>query len=146
MTLFQAVTGGVTWQECSEVLEQISPALELAFATYITITCFAVLNVVTGTFCQSAISAAESDPNMIAVNLAMKRKKREELLNRLFEMIDHDESGAISYVEMENTLTDLQVQAGFEALGLEVNDAWMLFKLLDSDLTDMVDIHKFMNG
>jgi len=146
MTLFKAATGGMNWQDCSDVLREISPVLELCFASYIIITCFAVLNVVTGTFCQSAMKAAESDPNMIAVTMANKKKKREEMICELFDMIDRDHNGRVSYEEMQDMMTNTQIQASFEVLGLEVRDSWMLFRLLDEDRDHLIDMDEFMQG
>merc|ERR1712048_130065 len=59
LTLFKCISGGLSWHEASEPLLRISPLLELLFAIYISFTYFAVLNVVTGVFCSSAIETAQ---------------------------------------------------------------------------------------
>jgi Ca2+-binding EF-hand superfamily protein len=146
MTLFQSVTGGLSWIDCLKALRAISPVLELVFVLYITITCLAVLNVITGTFCQSAMAAAESDPDLIAATLMVKKEKDEQLMYKLFHQIDHDGSGKISYTELKTVLEDYHIRATFATLGLDGQDAWTLFRLLDADRTDMIDVAEFING
>lgn len=149
MTLFQAVTNGVSWGDCSLVLLEISPFFLVMFIFYIILTrltCFAVLNVVTGTFCQSAIAAASRDPDLIAANLKGHQQKTEHQLKKLFETLDCTGSGQVSYAELEHKLQSEDVIAAFQALKLEVNDAWTLFKLLDQDQTDLIDVSEFVVG
>eukprot|EP00413_Alexandrium_margalefii_P030028 CAMPEP_0204556198 /NCGR_PEP_ID=MMETSP0661-20131031/29422_1 /ASSEMBLY_ACC=CAM_ASM_000606 /TAXON_ID=109239 /ORGANISM="Alexandrium margalefi, Strain AMGDE01CS-322" /LENGTH=59 /DNA_ID=CAMNT_0051563305 /DNA_START=56 /DNA_END=231 /DNA_ORIENTATION=+ len=57
-TLFQAITGGISWHEPVETLGQVSVMLVWLFTAYLSFTYFAVMNVVTGVFCNSAIESA----------------------------------------------------------------------------------------
>merc|ERR1712139_248496 len=92
------------------------------------------------------MQAAKRDPRLIAANLVAKRDKAEMQLKKLLDMIDSDGSGKISYGELEKFLNNVDVSAAFEALDLEVNDAWTLFKLLDQDRADMINIQEFIFG
>lgn len=128
------------------VMRQISPVVEIIFGLYISVAYFAVLNVVTGTFCQSAMSAAEKDPALIAENLMQFKVEDHEQMDRLFAMIDVDERGFISYGELRSKLEDVDVCATFEALGLRVQDAWSLFRLMDAEEKDVIEIQDFMDA
>ncbi|CAJ1365197.1 unnamed protein product, partial [Effrenium voratum] len=61
MTLLQTATGGVSWIEVEASLQTISPLLVITFLCYFSFIYFAVLNVVTGVFCSSAIESASED-------------------------------------------------------------------------------------
>merc|ERR1712196_248947 len=63
-TLFKSISGGVSWQDASEPLQWVYQPLQWLFAGYIAFTYFAVLNVVTGVFCNSAIETASRDPDL----------------------------------------------------------------------------------
>lgn len=146
MSLFKAITGGVSWHECSQSLLRIHPLYELLFGCYIAFTVFAVLNVVTGVFCQSAITAAERDPDLIALTLQNSREAAEKQMTELFESLDVDGSGQLTIAELEELIDDNVIQARFMALGLHVTDAWSLFKLIDTDKSDVIDLEEFVLG
>merc|ERR1712224_1013295 len=62
-TLFKAISNGVGWHDVLVPLSRVGWGLEALFSSYIVFAYFAVLNVVTGTFCSSAIEAAQRDPD-----------------------------------------------------------------------------------
>merc|ERR1712107_377782 len=100
----------------------------------------------TGVFCQSAIESAERDADMVIQSLIANKKWHIDQLKKLFKKIDNDESGVITIQEFESHFEDSEVQAFFESLELEPQDAWTLFKLLDLDETFDVDIEEFISG
>merc|ERR1712232_679468 len=58
-TLFMSISGGARWHDALRPLNEIGPVAVVVFYAYITFTYFAVLNVVTGVFCQSAMESAQ---------------------------------------------------------------------------------------
>ncbi|CAK9001794.1 Sodium channel protein type 4 subunit alpha A (Voltage-gated sodium channel subunit alpha Nav1.4a) [Durusdinium trenchii] len=61
LSLYQAMTGGVDWNDLSLPLEPISPIMSLIFALYIAFAVLAMMNVVTGVFVESALGSARED-------------------------------------------------------------------------------------
>jgi len=145
-TLFKAITGGISWHDVVEPLGSVSVLLTCLFAIFIFFTYFAVLNVVTGVFCQSAIEAAHRDPDLIVHSLIMNKKAYIDKIKNLFTSLDGDDSGHITLKELEKLMKDETLQAHFEALDLDVNDAWTLFKLIDQDNQHTIDIEEFVMG
>lgn len=145
-TLFKAIAGGLSWQEAVDCLELAGVAMVLIFLFFIAFAYFAVLNVVTGVFCQSAIESSQHDKEVVVQNELAKRKSYEEKITQLFRGIDTNDDGCITLQEFENHLQDEQVIAYFDALELGTSDAWSLFKLLDSDKTNTIDIEQFVTG
>ena len=56
-----SITGGVSWEEVLGPLKAINAFWVVLFLFYICFTHFAVLNVLTAVFCQSAIDGAQND-------------------------------------------------------------------------------------
>merc|ERR1712187_354928 len=63
-----------------------------------------------------------------------------------FEEIDEDGDGAVTLEEFEKYLEDDSILTYFNALGLDIDAAWSLFLLLDTDETGTVDIEEFVLG
>ncbi|CAE7194956.1 unnamed protein product, partial [Symbiodinium sp. CCMP2456] len=61
LTLFLSITGGISWQDALAPLREISALAATAYLAYIIIAVFAILNVVTGVFCNMAIESARAD-------------------------------------------------------------------------------------
>merc|ERR1719150_2214339 len=60
-TLFKTISNGLSWHDAVEPLHGIHWTLAGLFTIFITFTYFAVLNVLTAVFCQSAIDSAQLD-------------------------------------------------------------------------------------
>jgi len=148
-TLYKVVTNGVDWEDVAYPLAAIHWGWVVLFNFFLTFTLFAVLNVVVGVFCQSAIQSANADyENSIRQKLTEKTKFLRQI-RILFLDIDVSMEGTITYHEFQKHLDDERVGAYFEALGLDPTDAWDLFKLLDTDSdasNGAIDCEEFVEG
>merc|ERR1712151_907905 len=75
-----------------------------------------------------------------------EKDKYLQCMTDIFEEMDTDGTGFISLDEFEEKLDDDQVIAYFSTLKLDVSDARLLFKLLDHDRSDEVNITEFITG
>merc|ERR1711920_390369 len=107
---------------------------------------FAILNVVTAVFCQSAINSAQLDKDLATMQLLDELNIFSEKLTGLFKSIDSDESGFITLNELEDVLSEPFANAYMESLGISTADAWTLVKLLDHDKTGTIDLAEFVSG
>ncbi|CAK9001861.1 unnamed protein product [Durusdinium trenchii] len=144
-TCFMAVTGGISWEVASDPLLKISFLWWLLFITYVGFTVFAVLNVMTGVFCQSAIKSAQHDTDLFLQNMLVERDvcwpprlACEGFVQGL--------SGSLTLAELEEHLGDPAVQAYFASMELSITDVWSFFKLLDSDLEAEISPETFFEG
>merc|ERR1712083_360287 len=102
----------------------------LVYLAYITFTYFAVLNVVTGVFCQSAIeSAAHDQEAMLQAFISNKRLYISRFME-LFAQIDDDNSGYITKEQFLSQIEDDRVQGFFSTLDIDPSDAINLFRLI----------------
>mmetsp|Transcript_29461 Transcript_29461/g.84318 ORF Transcript_29461/g.84318 Transcript_29461/m.84318 type:complete len:687 (-) Transcript_29461:36-2096(-) len=145
-TLFKAVTGGVSWQDVSTPLGKVHPLMEGVFLIYISFTYFAVLNVVTGVFCQSAIESANHDKDMVVQAQLANKQKYKEQLEELFKSMDPDQTGLVTFNMFEEALSheEKELQAYLDSMGITPDDAWALFRLMDLDESQDIDMEEFI--
>lgn len=87
-TLFRAISGGLTWTDTADALVAVNWIWSYLFTFYITFCCFAVLNVMTGVFCHSAIQGSEKDQEMVIQSVLQDKQKYMSSLKDLFDQID----------------------------------------------------------
>eukprot|EP00933_Yihiella_yeosuensis_P063480 TRINITY_DN6663_c0_g1_i4.p1 TRINITY_DN6663_c0_g1~~TRINITY_DN6663_c0_g1_i4.p1 ORF type:complete len:665 (+),score=95.67 TRINITY_DN6663_c0_g1_i4:110-2104(+) len=145
-TLFQSISGGLEWEHQVAALESISWIWSSSFNAYICFIYFAVLNVMTGVFCHSAIQGAERDHDMAVQQLLQDRTRVLRDLEILFQTIDTDGGGYITIEEFEEHFDSAPVKAFFEILGLHAEDGWTLFNALDADGDHKLSAEEFFKG
>jgi len=145
-TLFMSITGGISWHVAETPLMGLSLAWKVVFMLYISFTMFAVLNVMTGVFCQSAIESAARDHDMAMQNVVTDKQNFTRKFRHLFHMLDVDDTGYITLVELEERMEDHDVKTYFEALELSIDDVWTFFRLLDGDSGQEIDLEEFLYG
>ncbi|CAJ1411164.1 unnamed protein product [Effrenium voratum] len=145
-TLFMAVTGGISWEVASDPLWEISWIHWWLFLFYVSFTVLAVLNVMTGVFCQSAIKSAQHDHELLLQNMLAEKDDHLKRIKDLFAKLDHDGSGTVTLAELEDHMSDPSVQAFFESLELSITDVWSFFKLLESNVGCDIEPDAFFEG
>merc|ERR1712196_71593 len=73
-TLFKAISSGADWGDVVKPLWNISAGWGLFFLVYLTFCFFLVLNVITSSFCQSAIESSQRDLDAIIYNELKRRQ------------------------------------------------------------------------
>ncbi|CAJ1454900.1 unnamed protein product [Effrenium voratum] len=145
-TLYASITGGLTWVEARDAFQKISPLWGILFEIYIAFCNFAVLNVMTGVFCQSAIESAEKDHELNLESVSNEKEKYIRAVRRLFTQLDENSDGGITRREFERAWDDPVLQTIFDALEITSTDAWNLFAQLDRDGSGEVDVDEFLEG
>eukprot|EP00928_Gymnodinium_smaydae_P039098 TRINITY_DN26794_c0_g3_i1.p1 TRINITY_DN26794_c0_g3~~TRINITY_DN26794_c0_g3_i1.p1 ORF type:complete len:524 (-),score=55.03 TRINITY_DN26794_c0_g3_i1:210-1781(-) len=146
LTLYASALNGLAWADVADALESVGWFSRLMFESYISFVCLAVLNVLTGVFCQSAIESAQRDNEMLIDTLTQDKHFFMAGLQSLFDKLDEDHDGCVNIIEFEKHLRDKDVQNLFQALGLDTSDAWNLFSALDTDGDHAVDAEEFFEG
>jgi len=144
-TLFKSITGGVDWDVVVVSLDAVHWAWVILFHMFLAFALFAVLNVMTGVFCQSAIESARRDQDSLLPDLILQQQNYVERVTQLFHDIDSDSSGYITIGELEGSFKDDTLRARFASLGMDYTDAWTLFKL-DVCGKEVIDGEQFLAG
>mmetsp|Transcript_44057 Transcript_44057/g.82376 ORF Transcript_44057/g.82376 Transcript_44057/m.82376 type:complete len:620 (-) Transcript_44057:182-2041(-) len=137
LSLYQAMTGGVDWNDLSKPLEtSIGPIMTIVFALYVAFAVLAMMNVVTGVFVESALGSAREE----------REKEVIGLVKKIFQVADHDQSGVLTWGEFSKTLEEPSNLKYFNSLGINPREARGLFTLLDADESGSVSLQEFMQG
>mmetsp|Transcript_66452 Transcript_66452/g.149994 ORF Transcript_66452/g.149994 Transcript_66452/m.149994 type:complete len:673 (+) Transcript_66452:72-2090(+) len=146
MSLFMAISGGLDWLDCMAPLADISKLYAIVFIGYIMLTMYGVLNVMTAIFVESAMVTSKMDRDIVIMEELAKRDSYMSRMRDVFEETDSDGSGTICWDEFSKHLNDERVIAYFHSLELDISEAKSLFRLLDQDESDEVNIEEFISG
>lgn len=147
-TLFLSITGGIDWYDAYEPLRDVSALAIALMNLYIVIGFFTILNVVTGTFVNTAIESAAADKDLAAQKQSQRRKSQMSSLRHIFSdiTIDMDEQVTIENLQEAMTKNNNQLSSFLQSMGISTDDLWTLFLLIDEDDNGVVDIDEFVSG
>eukprot|EP00928_Gymnodinium_smaydae_P012185 TRINITY_DN14431_c0_g1_i1.p1 TRINITY_DN14431_c0_g1~~TRINITY_DN14431_c0_g1_i1.p1 ORF type:complete len:651 (+),score=89.62 TRINITY_DN14431_c0_g1_i1:53-2005(+) len=145
-TLFKCISNGLDWHDAVQTLGVVGPFWLLLFLFYIAFMTFAVLNVLTGLFCQSAIESTQSDKELAAMQMMAHRDKLVDFMTQLFKEIDDEHSGLLTLTELQCAMECDEVKAYFASVDIDTGDSWTLFELLDTDNSGKISVDEFVNG
>ncbi|CAE7943903.1 unnamed protein product, partial [Symbiodinium necroappetens] len=145
LSLFMSICGGVSWENVLAPLKSMSVIWVLLYLFYIAFTYFAVMNVVTAVFCQSAIDGAQNDHASKVHAILSNKEEHLGKIRALFSQFGA-EDGVITFDLFREKIKSPEVRHYFQTLGLDVWDAWSFFKLLDEDAGGAVEIEEFLMG
>lgn len=140
MTLFRSILGGLDWEYAADALIPVGWIWVQVFHLYIAFCGFAVLNVMTGVFVNSAIKTRERDHETLIQN----KNRFKELVSKIWSKMDADGHGQITITEFERMFQDESMKAFFSAIEINAVDAWTLFDVLDVDGDHTINIDEFM--
>lgn len=150
LTLFMSISNGVSWEHVLAPLRVISLAWVFVYLFFIAFTYFAVLNVVTGVFCQSAIDSAQNDHAAIVQSILENKEAHLAKIKTLFQSLGgggkEEEMNFITFPVFEEKINTPEVRDYFESLRLDIWDAWTFFKMLDMDGGGTIPLDEFLLG
>merc|ERR1719464_295240 len=100
-TLFKSVSGGISWQDAVEPLSHAGWLYVAVFIVFQVSTVFAIMNVITGVFCQSAMESAHLDKDQATMELLCNQDIMRAKFAEIFKALDRDSSGDLTIDELE---------------------------------------------
>jgi len=136
-SLFEAITGGVDWDQVARpLIDHVGFEMALVFTLYITFAVLAMLNVVTGVFIGSVME-----------NRSLENELRTQIqLTNLFRSLELDANGEISWELFNRQLECKKMKEFFKTIDVDISNARGLFELLDLDGSDSVNAEEFVDG
>jgi len=146
-SLFQSLSGGTDWADFYHVVEKSGALNASLFVMFILIGWLSVTNIIISVFVDKAMRLAQPD---VDEALLAKRKadlKNVHALKALFETLDTNHSGSLSYAELLNCLEDERTASYCELNGLDIKDAETFFRILiNISGSTEVDVDDFVTG
>lgn len=146
LSLYQSMTGGNDWDVFYSSLGPLDAIYRIIYLVYITFVLFALANVITGVFVENAKASGKKDREIVIQEEMALKKRYLKDMKTIFEEIDFDSTGKISWGEFQHTLNDPRVIAYFSAMRLDVTDLHHLFRLLDADNSGEIGYTEFVEG
>lgn len=147
LSLFQAITGGIDWENVADPLMMIHPIMGFLFAAYIAFAVLCVLNVVTGVFVQHA------DTDSVLEDLSSRRQHIMEMKHLFVSEAGQDKTDTEVWGELDcdrfcEKLRDDRIRHFFKRCGLHIDESnsQSLFEVLDFDGDGTVDAEEFIYG
>lgn len=142
-SLFMSVTGGNDWGMYAELLKELGLHYYLFFIFYIGFLMFAVLNILTGIFVESAMQFSiedRADQNAeMQNNLSMK-----EIVYKGLEW-DDDGSGLIDVDEFQRHLKSPAMQTFLRQVEINSEDALVIMRRLSKECNAGVHLETFLD-
>jgi Ca2+-binding EF-hand superfamily protein len=145
-TLFQCMSGGISWGLASQPMRGPGWLLEAIVIGFVFFMVFAVTNIVNGVFVDGAIELGRRDRTTMMEKQREEDADKETHLITLLTMMDADGDQMITFDEFSESLERQDVCDYISALEVEISDAKLFFQMLDKDGSGTVDIMEFMNG
>lgn len=137
LSLFQAMSGGIDWNDlCAPLMTHISPVQGIVFSGYIAFTVLALTNVVTGVFVEGALKSAKEEEEDIFL----------QGLYELFSNNDTDNTGQITTDQFRGIFESPDMHSHLANMGVNPFEAASLFALLDDDKSGTIDYNEFVGG
>merc|ERR1712060_869080 len=90
LSLWMAVSGGISWIELTDPLETVNVIWVFVFLLYINFVYVFILNVVTGVFCQNAFEGAQQDLDLTIETQLRDKQQYIDRLRLLFREMSED--------------------------------------------------------
>lgn len=145
-TLFQAITGGVDWEQPAGSLAKLSSAYVVAFYVYIALSMLVMLNIVSAIFIDSSLQRSKNDRDFIVQQELSGKRHFKEQMHDLFSKLDKEGTGKIYLRELRKYIEDPKTNAYFRAIDLNPIRVHKMFLLMDTDGSGDVDRHEFLDG
>jgi hypothetical protein len=146
--LFMSITGGIDWINVATPLSKLNPTLTVAFLFYVALSLFAVFNVITGVFVEQASKITAHDEDALVMDELESRQSWNKLFYKLFNTMDVDGSGNISFDGFQKMVQDERAQALFRKIGVDMDEVNVrhVFDMLDFSADGLVNFDEFKSG
>ena len=148
MTLFQILYTGILWGPVWDALQDDphSAWLRFVFLLFVSFSLIVVANVGASFLYTLQQHAGEKERDTLIQNEIESKEEFLRSMASVFQDVDQNGNGAISWTEFQLALEDERMLAFLASLGLEICDAIGLFQVLDSDSTGSVEQMEFLLG
>jgi len=145
-SLLMAISGGQDWQTYYDTMRNVSGLFAALFILYICLMTFGTLNVITAIMVENATSKARQDFEVCKAEQRTKLDTISRQLVSLFEELQPEMGGTISRRQWDKLYVSPYVTSYFRMLGIDLSKGQEVWRLLDLDGSDELDVDEFVQG
>merc|ERR1712032_383894 len=145
-TLMAAISGGDDWVTLQAPLEPLVIVHRGLFLVYIFVVVFGLLSILTGVFVHAAMKSSEMCRDIAIENTIQSKDKLVNDIVRAFHEADVDQSGTLTFEELQLFMSDEKVQAYLNTLGLDATVADKVFAIMDVGGVGELLVNEFVDG
>jgi len=151
-TLYQTISGGISWAEVAQPLVYISPMLGFLFCLYIALAVFCVLNIITGVLVENTKSMIAKDETTVILDSIDKKNQWLDEVRTLWNTLAYttsgDGDGEVDLETFVEAVEDVRIQALFRSLEIEIETQSVpnLFSMLDFTGNGRLGFDEFAMG
>lgn len=146
ITLYKATTGGDDWSKAYDVVKSAGYLGGVLFLIFIAFVQFALVNIITGIFVDSAMAILKPDPETVAAEDFRQERHRTVEIDRLCREFNADGSGLLSQEDFDAALQMGHLLLMLKGMGLKRHHVIQLFEVLAEGNGGRVNIDTFVNG
>jgi voltage-gated sodium channel len=130
LTLFKSSTGGDDWSVAYDAAIETGPLAGIVFIAFISFTQLALINIITGTFVEAAMSSLSPSREVLASEHERMEREHANELKSLCHQVDHDRSGKLTPDQFEDGIRRGRIPMLLTLLGLSKSRVIQMFRTL----------------
>jgi voltage-gated sodium channel len=138
------------WVDVARPIIEQQPGMAFFFFSFVMVFTFGLLQMVVAVVVEKTLLNAKRSEQLGAQKLQQKVGMQLQSLREAFVKCDINNDETIDRDEFEEAMKTIadegNLKSCFEALGIPIDDALMLFDILDADLSGQLDMDEFLNG
>eukprot|EP00929_Paragymnodinium_shiwhaense_P117458 TRINITY_DN8805_c0_g6_i1.p1 TRINITY_DN8805_c0_g6~~TRINITY_DN8805_c0_g6_i1.p1 ORF type:complete len:747 (-),score=141.72 TRINITY_DN8805_c0_g6_i1:145-2385(-) len=147
LTFFQTILAGDSWGQMAIPICEDSPLTGVVFCGALLTLSYGIMQLITAVVVDSFADLRKLDVNSLATEIDAEEKMEKEALRRIFEKIDADESGQVTFQELADGASSVkEFRDWLRVMDIDASDLARLFVILDGDGSGEVDVEEFMDA
>jgi hypothetical protein len=133
-------------EPCRILSEYVNEWFAVFFVVHKLTIGFAVIGVINGVFIQETFKVATTDDQLMIRQREQQMKTHAYKMRRLFEAADGSGDGLLDAQEFQATMQEPDVQTWMASMDLDVEDAGVVFELVDADSDGRLTAEELVAG
>jgi len=146
LSLYMSSMGGQDWELIIMPFKDVGYFFFALFLLYLGIFAFVIMNIISSIFLESILSHSDKDHELTIEKHMEHKEDYINKLQKLFDEIDDDNDGEITYSEFCACVSSPELQAFTSSLEIHVADARQFFSVISGRGKYPVDLETFVVG
>eukprot|EP00929_Paragymnodinium_shiwhaense_P117454 TRINITY_DN8805_c0_g2_i1.p1 TRINITY_DN8805_c0_g2~~TRINITY_DN8805_c0_g2_i1.p1 ORF type:complete len:680 (+),score=127.03 TRINITY_DN8805_c0_g2_i1:121-2160(+) len=147
LTFIQTVMAGDSWGFLAVPIIEEAPLTAVIFCGVLLTLVYGVMQLITAVVVDSFADMQKMDINALVTDIDAEERIEKELLASIFDKIDIDASGAVSYAELvEGARRVDDFRNWLRVMDVDASDLHKLFRIIDEDSSGEVELEEFIDA